>query len=59
MINKKVALYFIILILAIGNYNRIIENENIKWIQFISILTLGIIIGVLFVELLQIYKSKK
>lgn len=42
-----------ILTISIGNYFRIIGNEQVRTVEFISILTIGILIGVLVTQFLD------
>lgn len=58
MKNKKVTLLSIVLVLAIGSFNRINANVPIKFIQFVSIFTIGALTALLINELATKYKSK-
>ncbi|WP_333601075.1 hypothetical protein [Flavobacterium sp.] len=49
----------VMLILSIGNFNRIDGNENIRTIQFLSIFAIGILFGLLVRELVEAYKTKQ
>jgi hypothetical protein len=59
MKNKKLPLLSILLVIAIVNFDRLQGNENLRSIQIISILVIGVIIGLLLSELIVHYKSKK
>lgn len=51
---KKINIVIImILTISIGNYFRIIGNEQVRTVEFISILTIGILIGVLVTQFLD------
>jgi hypothetical protein len=41
----------VILSLSIGNYFRLAGNENIKAIQFLSIFVIGMLAGVLLMQI--------
>lgn len=56
---KKLLPPILIIIFAFSGYTRIEGNEDIKAIQFVSILAIGIGIGVLIKTLLEIYGQKK
>lgn len=47
-----------ILTISIGNYFRIIGNEQVRTVEFISILTIGILIGVLVTQFFRFYFNK-
>jgi hypothetical protein len=49
----------ILLMLSIGNYSRIIGNENIRTIQFLSIFAIGALSALLIRELITEFKNKK
>ncbi len=48
----------VLLMLSIGNYFRIIGNENIRTVQFLSIFAIGALTAILIRELRELYKSK-
>lgn len=49
----------ILIFLCLANYNRLVGNENIRTVQFMSIFGIGMLSGVLIKEVLQKIKSKK
>ncbi len=48
----------IMLILSIGNYTRIVGNENIRTVQFLSIFAIGALTALLIRSLAEEFKSK-
>ena len=48
----------VLLMLAIGNYSRLKGNDNIRAIQFVSILVIGVLAGLLISELSQRLKQR-
>ena len=59
MKNRRVILIAVLFMLSIGNYSRIIANENIRIIQFLSIFTIGALSALLIKEIATLLKSKK
>jgi len=59
MKNRKLLGIIIVLLLALNNFNRLKENENIRAIQFVSIFVLGMLTALLINELVTIYKASK
>jgi hypothetical protein len=55
MKNKKIAITAILLMIAIGNYYRIIFDGNIRTVEFISIFVIGTLTGVLLAQILKKY----
>jgi hypothetical protein len=47
MKDKSLLIIGILLIASIGNYFRFIDSGNIRSVEFVSILAMGILIGVL------------
>ena len=45
--NKPLALIAVLLVFSIVNYSRLSGNENIRTIQFLSILAIGMLAGIL------------
>ena len=54
---KRKILLAVLLIISIGNYFRIVGNENVRDIQFLSIFAIGAIAALLVKELIG--NSKK
>ena len=48
----------IMLILSIGNYTRLVENDNIRTVQFLSIFTIGALIALLIRSIAEGFRSK-
>ncbi len=59
MPKRRRVILVVILLLAIGNYSRIIGNENIRLIQFLSIFVIGLLSGLLLSEGLASMREKK
>jgi len=55
---KRTILIAIMLIISIGNYSRIIDQGNIKTVEFLSIFVIGALSSLLFREIVLIIKSK-
>jgi hypothetical protein len=49
----------VILMISIGNYFKIVGNENIRPIQFFSIFTIGMLSGLLLNEVFTYFKAQK
>lgn len=54
----KIIIAAIMLLLSTLNYSRIIGNENIRTVQFLSIFAIGLISGVLIKLLIEAFKSR-
>ena len=59
MKNRRLILIAVLFMLSGGNYSRIIGNENIRTIQFLSIFTIGALSALLIKEIALLLKSKK
>ncbi|ULQ54669.1 hypothetical protein [Flavihumibacter fluvii] len=55
--NRKILLA-VLLILSIGNYTRIIGNENVRTVQFLSIFAIGALSALLIRELATQFKTR-
>ena len=49
----------ILLLLSIGNYSTLTNNENIRPIQFISIFIIGALTALLVNEFITLFKAKR
>ena len=58
MKNKRVILIAVLFMLSIGNYSRIIGNENVRTVQFLSIFAIGALSALLIREIALLLKSK-
>lgn len=58
MEKKRRIIMAVLLMLAIGNYSRLKGNDNIRAIQFVSILVIGVLAGLLISELSQRLKQR-
>ena len=59
MKNKRIILIAVLFMISIGNYSRIIGNENIRTIQFLSIFAIGALSALLIKEIAELLKSKR
>ncbi|WP_128414880.1 hypothetical protein [Flavobacterium sp. Root186] len=58
MKNKSIILTVILLIIASGNYFRSNSLSNIRNVDFLSIFAIGVLFGVLLVQVFQLIKNK-
>jgi hypothetical protein len=49
----------VLLLFSIVNFNRLTGNENIRPIQFISILVMGVLSGLPLNEFIELFKAKR
>ena len=49
----------ILLLLTTNNYLRLKGNENIRPIQYLSLLVMGVLIGLLLNEVITLIKAKR
>ena len=59
MKNRALLITVILLIGSIGNYFRIVSDNNIRTVEFLSIFAIGILTGVLFTQIVKMIKYKK
>jgi len=59
MENRRSIILAVALMLAVGNYSRIVGNENIRTIQFISIFTIGALFSLLLREIITRFNKKQ
>jgi membrane protein CcdC involved in cytochrome C biogenesis len=57
MKNKTIIITAILLILALGNYFRSNPINNIRNVDFLSIFAIGVLFGVLLVQIFQATKK--
>lgn len=55
---KRTAVVAIMLIIAIGNYSRIIDQGTIRTVEFLSIFVIGALTAALIREVATIIKEK-
>ena len=48
----------VLLIMSIGNYSRIVDSENIRTVQFLSIFAIGALTALLIKEIAFMIKNK-
>ena len=58
MENRRTTILAVSLILAVINYSRIVGNENIRTVQFLSIFAIGAISGLLLQQIIARFKEK-
>ena len=51
MAGRKRVILTVALMLALANYQRIIRNENVRAIEFLSVLTIGLLAGLLISDI--------
>ena len=56
--NRRTIVIAIMLIIAIGNYTRIIEHGTIRAVEFLSIFVIGALTSLLIREVATIIKGK-
>jgi len=59
MEKKRRVIIAVLLLLSILNFTRIIGNENIRAVQFISIFAIGALSGLLINEFVSLFKAKR
>lgn len=55
---KRSMLLAVLLVLAIGNYSRIVGSENIRTVEFLSVFVIGALTSLLIREIFIKIKSK-
>ena len=59
MKNKRLVLLAVLFMLSVGNYARIVGNENIRTVQFLSIFVIGALTALLIREVAEKIKGGK
>jgi len=59
MEKKRRVILAVLLLLSIGNFGRLTDNDNIRPIQFISIFVIGVFTALLINEFVRLIKAKK
>lgn len=59
MEKKRRIIIAVLLLLSIGNYSTLTGNDNIRFIQFISIFIIGALTGLLINEFVTLFKAKR
>ena len=59
MENRRRIIIAVLLLISIVNYSRIIGNENIRAVQFISIFVIGALSGLLLNEFIRLFRAKR
>lgn len=58
MEKKRRILLAVLLFISVGNYFRIVGNENVRTIQFLSIFAIGALSILLIREMVTLFKNK-
>lgn len=58
MEKKRRILLAFLLFISVGNYFRIVGNENVRTIQFLSIFAIGALSALLIIEMATLFKNK-
>ena len=58
MEKRKRIILAVLLLISVGNYFRIVGNENVRTIQFLSIFAIGAISSLLIREIATTFKNK-
>jgi hypothetical protein len=58
MKNKVIVISAVLLIISIGNYLRFISDGSIRTVEFLSILVIGALAGILLTHIIRILKNK-
>ena len=56
--NKPLALIAVLLVISIVNYSRLSGNENIRTVQFLSILAISMLTGILLRGIIGKFKGR-
>ena len=56
---KKRIIIAVLLLLSVGNFSRLTNNDNIRPIQFISIFVIGALTALLINEFVTLFKAKR
>ena len=59
MEKKRRVIIAVLLLLSIGNFSRLTNNDNIRPIQFILIFLIGAITALLINEFVTLFKAKR
>ena len=59
MKNRIVIVTLVLLVISIGNYTRIISDGGVRPVEFLSILAIGILTGVLLTQVLSKFFNKE
>ena len=59
MEKKRRIILAVLLMLSIGNFARLMGNENIRTVQFISIFVIGALSGLLLNEFVTLFRAKR
>ncbi len=58
MKNRSIVFTAVFLMISIGNYFRIIADGSVRTVEFLSIFAIGILTGVLLMQVIKMIKDK-
>jgi len=58
MKNRSIVFTAVLLVISIGNYFRIVSDGSIRTVEFLSIFAIGVLSGVLLVQVIKAFKDK-
>jgi hypothetical protein len=53
MKNRSIVFTSVFLMISIGNYFRIISDSNVRAVEFVSIFAIGMLSGVLLIQIIR------
>lgn len=56
---RSIIIAFVLLALSLGNYARLSGTENIRPIHVVTLVTMGVAIGVMLVHIFNIIRKRK
>jgi hypothetical protein len=59
MKNKLTVFTAIFLVISIGTYFTTISDGSVSTVEFVSLLAIGMLMGVLLTQIIQIFTNKK
>jgi len=58
MKNRSIVFTAVLLMISLGNYFRIISDGSVRAVEFLSIFAIGMLSGVLLVQVIKAFKDK-
>ena len=58
MKNKAMVITAVFLMISIGSYFRIVTNEHVRTVEFLTIFAIGALSGVLLTQIVQSVRNK-
>jgi hypothetical protein len=56
---RSIGIALVVLVLSIGNYIRLTGTENIRAIHILTLVTIGVAIGVMLVHAFNLIRNRK